>query len=269
MKKIKQLFISSLFVISLISCEATVDSGNGSDDKGGKVEIPENHTIERDREEGSLSKNIIGAREVKSTPLSSGTLFVSVTGEGEECKKENPCGIRKGFAKARAGDVLFLRGGIYKINSQMLLSQKATKDQPIIIESYPGEKAVIEGKFNSPEYTKAHAEQRHTGIKFNSAYVFVRKIEIRYMGHEGVMFLYSSNNTIEGCNIHHNMLSGVVAYGGTWNERDPKYTIPYKYGQNIIRDNIVHHNSDAGMNGSRVMVVMLMVFQFHLGSSIR
>ncbi len=192
----------------------------------------------------------LGAREVAPTDISKATMFAAVNGDGDECSKANPCNIQTAFSKLSSGDVLFLRGGVYKIDNRLLVSAKATKSNPIIIESYPGEQAVIEGRFSNIEYAKTHKNQMHVGIKVTGSYIHIRKIEIRYMGHEGLIFRNSSNNLVEGCNIHHNMLSGIVAYGGVWKEDDPNYLIPYRYGYNTIRDNIVHHNSDVGLNGS-------------------
>jgi Raf kinase inhibitor-like YbhB/YbcL family protein len=207
-------------------------------------------TIGSESIDSEFSNISVGYRKIKQTSLSKGTLFASIDGVGETCTKEDPCSIEKGFAKARAGDVLFLRGGVYKISKQLLLTQKATKDHPLIIESYPGEKAIIEGKFTSAAYAKAHKDERHVGIKMISAYTYLRNLEVSYMGNTGIQILYSSNNVIEGCNVHHNWLSGIQVYGGTWDENDPEYKIPYKYGYNTIRDNIVHDNSDAGLDGS-------------------
>ena len=190
---------------------------------------------------------IIGARPVASTPLEKGKLFASPNGGGNVCSKSNPCNIYTAFMKIKSGDVLFLRGGTYSINKQLLIEKKGTKDAPVIIESYPGEWAIIKGKFISGEYGKTHKNEAHVGIKVIGEYAYIRKLEVMNMGHEGIILLYASHNVVEGCKLHDNLLPGIVAYGGKWHENDPKYTIPYQYGYNVIRDNIVYNNSDVGM----------------------
>ncbi len=191
-------------------------------------------------------KNRIGARPVSSTPIEKGTLFASPNGAGD-CSKNDPCSIYTAFDALKAGDVLFLRGGTYNIIKQLLVYKKGTAQKPVIIESYPGEWAVIKGKFVSGEYAKTHLGSRHVGIKVIGEYAYIRKLEVMHMGYEGIKLLYASHNIVEGCKLHNNLLPGVVAYGGEWHEDSPQYSIPYKYGYNIIRDNIVHDNSDVGL----------------------
>jgi hypothetical protein len=190
----------------------------------------------------------MGAREVKATPLSQGTLFASPNGGGEGCKKEAPCAIQTAFNGLTAGDVLFLRGGTYPVAGQALTpANSGEQDKPIIIESYPGELAVLEGVFKTVDDLNANPD-RTQGISLQgSNYVTVRKIEARYMGWSGFAIPNGSYNIVEGCNAHHNFSAGIAVDGEEWREDSPGYVIPYKYGYNIVRDNIVHHNSDVGL----------------------
>jgi hypothetical protein len=191
----------------------------------------------------------MGARETSATPLAKGTLFASPSGKGDGCKNEAPCAIRTAFNRLKAGDVLFLKGGTYFISGSPLTPKRSgEKGKRIIIESYPGELAVLEGEFKTLNDLNANPKGRTHGVSLMGRnYITVRKIEARYMGWSGFAATYSSNNIVEGCHAHHNFSAGIAVYGGTWKENDPDYVIPYKYGYNIVRDNIVHDNSDVGL----------------------
>ncbi len=192
----------------------------------------------------------IGPRKIIPTPKERATIIAAPNGNGDACTLQKPCSIETAFDKIRqGGDVLFLRGGVYTITDQLLVYKKpASQENPIIIESYPGEKAIIQGKFVSGEYAKNHQKQRHNGIKIISDYVKIRNLQIRYMGYEGIFILYGNHNTVEGCELDHNMLAGVAVYGGEWDEDNENYKIPYPNGKyNLIQDNIVHDNSDIGL----------------------
>ena len=56
------------------------------------------------------------AREVVSTPLSEGTMFASANENSSSCTENDPCSVENALEKIQAGDVLFLRGGVYKLS---------------------------------------------------------------------------------------------------------------------------------------------------------
>ncbi len=186
---------------------------------------------------------IIGKRDVRPTPIEKGSLFAAADGSGESCSENTPCTIAKAFAKATAGDIVFLRGGEYVIDHALVLSEHANAQHPIVVESYPGEHAVIEGPYSSVEYAQAHTNSRDVGMRITGEYIFIRNIEVRYMGYEGIA-LRGSYNRVVGCHLHQNMLPGVGIYGGVWNENEAGYDTPYAKGYNIVSDNLVHDNSD-------------------------
>ena len=182
---------------------------------------------------------IFGARSVKATPLNEGTLFISPLGNGDTCTNNDPCSIYTAFNKAKAGDVLFLKGGIYDItNNSLVLRRSGTKDNPIIVESYPGERAILDGHAtfnNAKELGKKVPQAIYIAAK---EYITIRKIEIRNMGGKGIYLLESSHNTVEGCTIHDNYYIGIQIYRND------------KSNYNLIRDNIIYNNSDAGLLAS-------------------
>ena len=198
----------------------------------------------RDADTGLIK---LGPQEIEHTPLEKGTLFAAPNGQGDECTETSPCSIRTAFSRLQAGDVLFLRGGVYQIRQQLTpVGITGTSDQPIIIESYPGEKAILEGEYiDRPVERTGHAYYYGIKIPSGSNYFRIRKIEVRYMGNAGIS-LHGSFNIVEGCESHHNVLSGIEIYGGDWHDNHADY----QEGYNIIRDNFIHDNSDEGLSSN-------------------
>ncbi len=195
---------------------------------------------------------VIGARPIEATPLNEGTLFASTTGNGNNCSENDPCSVNVAFSKVVAGDVLFLRGGTYNVSSTLIPGSSGTTQKPIIIESYPGEIAILEGAYDEPEDVSNNPGGRTDGIKLISSneYIRIRNIEIKHMGWSGIN-VYGNNNLIEGCHTHNNMMSGITIYGGQWHEDEPDYQIPYPHGNNnVIKDNISNANSDVGLSAN-------------------
>ncbi len=195
--------------------------------------------------DGVFFNSYYGARVVPATPLEKGTVFASPNGSGEQCSQDHPCAITQAIRRLKPGDVLFLKGGIYHIRSALTppSSVSGTSEKPIIIESYPGELAVLDGGVR--HVADITPENKHTQLKLrHNNYIHIRKLEVRHMPAEGIAVFFGSHNVVEGCNVHHNIGTGIAVNGGEWHEDRPNYTIPYKYGYNEIRNNISHHNSD-------------------------
>jgi len=186
---------------------------------------------------------IIGARPVKSTPKGQGKLFASPNGNGEDCAEAAPCKITKAFTKLSSEkNILFLRGGIYKIEKQLQIRARGAKNKPIIIESYPGEQAVLTAYATKQKVRAGNMAQAAIYIGGDDhQYIHIRKLEIKNMGGNGILIMRSSNNKIEGCKIHNNFNTGISIYadikGGAVADN------------NLIIDNIIYNNSDVGLNG--------------------
>jgi len=191
----------------------------------------------------------LGPRTVAPTPLERGTLFAAPDGSGDECSQSQPCSLRTAFGRLQPGSVLFLRGGVYPIRGAGLHTGAlaGSAERPVVIESYPGEWAVLEGEYSdAASYEGEHHFYYGIRIDKDADYVYVRRLEVRYMGNAGIG-IRGSHNVVEGCDLHHNTLSGVELYGGEWREDYPDFTIPYPEGYNTVRDNVVHDNSDVYM----------------------
>jgi len=193
-------------------------------------------------EEGSIALENIGAQAVTSTDASKGTKYASPNGNGSGESLDDPADIEKAFSTLVAGDVLFLKGGVYDVSNKFLaIRAKGTSSNPIIVESYPGEKAILDGK------DKIYIENgERVGdivgmqLKTDAEYVQIRKIAITHSGGEGVV-VYGSHNIIEGNEIYNNKIAGIrlnsIKFdGSSWNS-----------GYNIIQNNVIHDNSDVGL----------------------
>ena len=180
----------------------------------------------------NITEDSIGARPVTSTPVSKGTLFASPNGSGNSCTETTPCSLDTANTKLSAGDVLFLRGGTYPLSMDGLqrvnIYAYGTAAAPIIIESYPGETAVIDGAALSP---LVDVERQQGTVRLGGDYLRLRKIEVKNMPEKGIL-VEGDNCIVEGCTSHHNHLAGINAFD---------------VAGLIIRDNTVYANSDVGL----------------------
>ncbi len=191
-----------------------------------------------------ITKNAIGARHVAATPLRKNALFASPSAKGENCTQKSPCSLEVSLNKLQAGDLLVLRGGTYHLKQSLTIPISGTQKSPIMIEAYPDEKVILDGDIDNDTIKKG-GEFLRNGIQIQGKkYITIKNLEIQNMGARGINILYSSHVMIQGCIIHDNHLSGITIYDGNY---DKPYK-PYKYGYNLLEDNIIYNNSDAGLN---------------------
>lgn len=77
-------------------------------------------------------------------PASGATYYASTSGSGSSCSLASPCSIQTLATTAcSADDIGYLRGGTY--NFKLTFACSGTSGHPIVIRSYPGELAVIDG----------------------------------------------------------------------------------------------------------------------------
>ncbi len=77
-------------------------------------------------------------------PAANRSLVVSPAGSGSTCTIAVPCALGTGISQAQAGDAVLLRGGIYH-QGGFSLPRSGTATAPIILQSYPGEQAILDG----------------------------------------------------------------------------------------------------------------------------
>ncbi len=182
------------------------------------------------------SSNKIGPQPVNSTPISQGTKFASPTGTGSTCSSSSPCSLTTATNNAAAGDIVFLRGGIYSITSNIYFRGNGTPNNYITFESYPGELAILDGSSLSAG-TQIY-------IRITGSYNKLRKFEIRNMPMQGI-WIGGNYNILDGLDVHHNKLSGIHIFS-------PYEAFPYgQYGSyNQILNSKAHDNSDAYLGGA-------------------
>ncbi len=187
-----------------------------------------------------------GARPVAATDVLSATKYASPTGTGNG-SIDNPYDLQTAFNGLVEGDVLFLRGGNYDIPTIGLRinSKAGTAQHPIIIESYPGEVAILDGKNRVPQdiIDGTYPTSFSGGLQLNAytSYIYFRKLKITGMSYIALHF-GGNNCKLQGCEVYNNFGAGVHL------SDDVKgYTVPYVGGWHSIEDNLIHDNSDAGI----------------------
>lgn len=199
------------------------DSAPASDSAVSDVEIDE----DADADAGTEPR-AIGPRPVAATPLSAGTLFAAADGSGDACTVGEPCDLWEATDQAAAGDVVFMRGGVYAIRENVYFRGRGTDPAPVVFESYPGETAILEGSRDADdEYY----------IRVVDDPVVLRLFEVRRMPRQGIA-VRSSDHVLEGLRVYDNLLSGIHVH--------ESYDTPVS-NRNLIRDCIVYGNSGAGL----------------------
>lgn len=178
----------------------------------------------------------IGPAPIVKTDLSKGTIFAKPNGSGTTCSLAIPCDIWSAISKAKAGSVVFLRGGTYPVSRHVRFETSGTATAPIIFESYPGERAVLDGG--------QHARGTDIHIRILGKYIHLRGIEIKNMPRQGIV-IFGSNNVLDGVHTHHNVLSGIQILS------EDDGSVRGRYGSNnTIRNCISSHNSAVGLTGT-------------------
>lgn len=70
--------------------------------------------------------------------------IVSPDGRGTACSLEAPCMLREGIRRVGPGEAVFLRQGVYH-EGELKVAQSGMEGKPILIQSYPGEQAILDG----------------------------------------------------------------------------------------------------------------------------
>ncbi len=201
---------------------------------------------------------VIGPRKVFSTPVEMGTVFVAPEplGSGDGSSPDNAYGweyFHKNVSdNVKPGDIIFFKGGNYILDPDnpnldtfvggngltyiRFRLRGGTKEYPVTYESYPGDTAV----FTCPD-TFGGTDRVQIQVRESEEYMRLRKVEIKGFPSFG-MYVFGNHCIVEGCNIHHNGLSGVEQI----NRINAKTLNDFSASYNIYRDNLFHHNSDVG-----------------------
>jgi len=202
----------------------------------------------------------IGVRETYSTPVEYGTVFISPNGKGDGSDINNPASFRDLLEEKidlKAGDVVFFRGGVYELTTDMIYNRYdynvnsflmvwnvrgGTKSEPITYESYPGEKAIIDGSQIPLDYKRENGSVLERALLVDGDYSIFRKFDITKMPNWGFR-VFGCWNIFEGMNGTECKLSAFETSNGSnpTNDRAGSY--------NVFKDLYLAENSDAYCEG--------------------
>ena len=93
---------------------------------------------------GLIMESTASTRSEIVIPEPAKSYYVSPTGSGAVCSIDAPCSLMEGLSQAGPGGEVVLRGGIY-YQGRIDLPHSGTPGAPIVIRSYEGESAVLDG----------------------------------------------------------------------------------------------------------------------------
>ena len=208
---------------------------------------------------------------VISTAVNAASYYISPSGNDNNSGAINApfFTLNKAWSVARAGDVIYARGGTYKFSSrQNLTGKNGTSSDTIKIWAYPGERPVFtkSSSFSKPSFPVSL-------IYVNADYVHIRGIEVAYFtqattevwygiaaqgadhckferinshhnGHGMGIRNECSHNLILNCDFHHN-LDPMTSYGNA-----DGLAVAYHSSsvENTIRGCRMWNNSDDGLD---------------------
>jgi len=188
---------------------------------------------------GKLEVGNFGPLPWVPTPLSRGTMFGASDGNDSNPGTEASPKTYQGAINAGSapGSVVFFRGGTISVTTaaHFNLWNDGTAAQPIIYEAYPGEVVIIDGSGITPGV----GNQRR--VNMSGSYQKLRGVTVQNMPEYGI-FIGGNYNTVDGCTVTGNRLSGIITYtsgSGPWSAAS----------YNTIINCWVHHNSDVGLFG--------------------
>jgi hypothetical protein len=91
----------------------------------------------------SLEASASTRKEI-TLPAATHAYYVSPTGSGTTCSEAAPCSLTRGLNRAQPGTSVVLRGGVY-YQGEFSPPRSGVEGAPIVIQSYPGEKAIFDG----------------------------------------------------------------------------------------------------------------------------
>ena len=133
--------------------------------------------------------------------------YVSTTGDDANggTRKAPFRTLRRAAAIVGPGDVVNVRGGIYRENVRITARGRASR--PIIFRSFPGERAVLDGAHLGPETPLVVLE--------GTEYVHLSGFEIRNTKNIGVVLWHARHTRVLDNHIHHAARNGIYAGGDT------------------------------------------------------
>jgi hypothetical protein len=134
--------------------------------------------------------------------------------------------VNKAAAAARAGDVVLIRGGIYKLEVPVLVLNSGTPQAWITFKSYPGEKAVIDAAAIDRGAPKIGMRFSHDNGAFQVhavQYVRVENLHVRNSRGAGISVRDSSYVDIIGNHTENTYSSGISVWDTNHDAKGTEY----------------------------------------------
>jgi hypothetical protein len=126
------------------------------------------------------------------------------TGSGTQ---SDPCSFTSGLNQiSSAGDILWCKGGIYYINSNVSINKSGTKEQNICIFAVEGEEPIFD--FRGTAYGT-----RGFTVSTQAQYLHIKGLTLRYAGKNAIL-MQGSYCTLERLNVYGNGDTGVQLKSG-------------------------------------------------------
>ena len=137
--------------------------------------------------------------------------------------------VQKAVDVATAGHLIFVRGGVYQLNSQIRITRSGTANNTIKLFAYPGEKPVLDGGDIATDQPNVEL--------FGASYWHIKGFEIKDSAADGIRLKNGSNhNTLEQLDVYGSGRIGQYKGNGisVWDTS----------GNNLILNCDSHHNVD-------------------------
>ncbi|MEG8946938.1 right-handed parallel beta-helix repeat-containing protein [Rosettibacter firmus] len=122
--------------------------------------------------------------------------------------------ITKAISVAQPGDTIYVRGGNYKLTSTISIgsSKSGTESKRYYLFAYPGERPVL-------DFSSMSVSSSNRGISLRANYWYVKGIDIKGAGDNGMEISGGSYNIIENCSFYENRDSGLQLSNGASNNK--------------------------------------------------
>lgn len=121
--------------------------------------------------------------------------------------------IPAAVSRARAGDTIFVRGGIYTLSdaNKISISKNGTASNRYHLTGYAGERPLL-------DFSSMSISSSNRGLSLTGSYWYVKGIDIKGAGDNG-MYISGSNNIVEHCSFYENYDTGLQLAGGAANNK--------------------------------------------------
>jgi hypothetical protein len=118
----------------------------------------------------------------------------------------------KAISEALAGDTIYVRGGVYDLNSTIIITavKNGTEDQLFTLTAYKDELPLLDFSAQS---------LGSKGISLKANYWHIKGLQIKGAGDNGMEIDFGSNNIIERCVFFENRDTGLQISNGSANNR--------------------------------------------------